>query len=78
MCLSLSDLMGCKLPDSSVHELLQARVGSGPLCPPPGLLLTQGSNLGLLQLMLVGESFTAEPDRNPAVIIATFKVKKDR
>ena len=24
------------------------------------------------------ESFTAEPDRNPAVIIATFKVKKDR
>ena len=53
VCLSLSDLMGCKLPDSSVHELLQARVGSGPLCPPPGLLLTQGSNLGLLQLMLV-------------------------
>ena len=36
LCLTLCNPVDCSLPDSSVHEILQARVQSGLPCPPPG------------------------------------------
>ena len=50
--LCLSDPMDCSLPDSSVHRVLNFKLtgkntGVGSLLQ--GILLTQGSNLGLLE-----------------------------
>ena len=42
--LTLCDLMDCSPPGSSGHGLLQARIWSVLLCPPPEELPTQGSN----------------------------------
>ena len=50
-CLSLYDPMDCSPPGSSVQGILQARYRNGLPLPPPGDLLTQGSNLHLLRLL---------------------------
>ena len=50
-CLTVSDNTDCSLPGSSGHGILQARYWSGLPCPPPGNLLTQGSNLHVLCLL---------------------------
>ena len=46
LCLTLYDPMDCSPPVSSVHGILQTRVGCHFLLQ--GIFLTQGLNLGLL------------------------------
>ena len=41
-CPTLCNPMGCSLPGSSVHGILQARILSGLPCPPPGDLPDPG------------------------------------
>ena len=48
-CLTLSDPMDCSLPGSSIHGILQARVGCHALLQ--GTFLTQGLKLYLLCLL---------------------------
>ena len=48
-CPTLFDPMDCSPPGSSVHGVLQARILEWVAIPyAGGILLTQGSNLGLL------------------------------
>ena len=48
-CLTLCDPMNCSLLDSSVHEILQARILEWVAMPLlQGIFLIWGSNLGLL------------------------------
>ena len=48
-CLTLHDPMGCSLPGSSVHGILQARILEWVAIPFfRGVLHTQQSNIGLL------------------------------
>ena len=59
-CIRLCNSMDCKLPGSSVHEILQARI-LGCLCLCfllQGIFLSQGLNPSL---QLVGDFFTAAP-----------------
>ena len=42
LCSPLGDAVDCRLPGSSVHEILQAKYWSGLPCPPPGDLLDSG------------------------------------
>ena len=47
-CPSLCDPMDCSLPDSSIHEILQARIWEWvAIFYSRGVFLTQGSNPGL-------------------------------
>ena len=48
-CPTLCNPMDCSPPRSSVHGILQARILELPF-PPPGIFLTQGSNLCLFHL----------------------------
>ena len=50
LCLTLCDPMGCSLPGSSVHEILQAWILEWAAMPLrlQGIFLTQGANLHLL------------------------------
>ena len=50
-CLTLCDPMDCSPPGSSVHGILQARILDWVAISPPGVFLTQGSNLSLLCLL---------------------------
>ena len=56
-CQTLCDAMGCSLPGSPAHGILQARILP---CPPPGIFPIQGSNRFLLHLLhrLAGGFFT--------------------
>ena len=48
-CPTLCDPMGCSLPGSSVHGILQARILEWVAIPfYRGIFLAQGSNLGFL------------------------------
>ena len=48
-CPTLCDPMGCSLPGSSVHGILQARILEWVAIPfDRGIFLAQGSNLGFL------------------------------
>ena len=50
LCLTLCDTMDCSPPGSSVHGILQARIlGGHCLSLLQGIVLTQGSNPGLLR-----------------------------
>ena len=51
-CPTLCNPMDCSPPGSCVHGILQQEYWSGLPCPPPGNLLTQGSNPHLLGLNL--------------------------
>ena len=42
LCSTLCDPMDCSLPDSSVHEILQARILEWVAIPSPGNLLDLG------------------------------------
>ena len=49
LCLTLCDLMGCSLPGSPVHGILQARILKWVAMPSSkGIFLTPGPDLGLL------------------------------
>lgn len=50
VCRSFSRAAFVTPPGSSIHGSLQARILSWLPCPPAGALLTQGSNLCLLNL----------------------------
>ena len=63
LCLTLSDLMNCSPPGSSVHRILQARTLNGLLFPTPGDLPNPG--IRLMSPALAGRFFTAEPPRKP-------------
>ena len=57
---TLCNSMGCSLPGSSVHGILQARIyWSGLPCPPPGDLSDPG--IEPESLALAGGFFTTEP-----------------
>ena len=60
---TLSYLMDCSPPGSSVHGILQARYWSGLLLPSPGIFQTQGLNPGLQ-----ADSLSSEPPGNPQKI----------
>ena len=48
-CLTLCDPLDCRLPGSSVHAILQARILEWVAIPfSRGIFLTKGSNPGLL------------------------------
>ena len=50
LCLTLYDPVDCRLPDSSVHGISQARILEGGCYSLlQGIFLTQGSNLGPLK-----------------------------
>ena len=57
-CLTLCDPMGCSLPGSSVHGILQEEYWSELPCRLPAALLDTGSNLYLQQL------FWSDPVQN--------------
>ena len=56
--------MGCSLPGSSVHEILQASILSGSPFPSPGHLPDPGINLGSPALQV--DSLPAEPAGKPS------------
>ena len=59
LCPTLCDLMGRSQPGSSVHGILQARIGSGLPCPPPGDLPDPGIEPpSLMSPAFVGRFFT--------------------
>ena len=66
-CLNFCDLMDYNPPGSSVHGILQQEHQSESPCPPPGDLLTQGSNPHLLHLLhwQVGSLPLAPPGEVP-------------
>ena len=45
---TICDPMDYSFPDNSVHEFCRQEYWNGVPFPPPGFLLKQGSNLGLL------------------------------
>ena len=57
------DPVGCSPPASSVHGVLQARMPGWVAYLLQGILLTQGSNLGLLHLQ--ADSLPSEPPGKP-------------
>ena len=76
LCLTLSDLMNCSPPGSSVHRILQARTLNGLLFPTPGDLPNPG--IRLVSPALAGRFFTAEPPRKPCDFSAVLKVLQPR
>ena len=48
---TLCDTLDCSPPGSSVYGILQARILDWVAISPPGVFLTQGSNLSLLCLL---------------------------
>ena len=66
---TLCNFMDCSLPRSSVHgTLLQARIPEWLPCPPPGDLLTQGSNLCVSLLHWQVASLPLMPLGKPKII----------
>ena len=64
-CLTHCESMDCSLPGFSVHRILQARIWSGLLCPPPRDLPNPGIEpMSLMSPALAGGFFTtATPGR---------------
>ena len=62
-CLTLCDFMGCSLPGSSVHGVLQAKYWSGLPCPPPGDLPIPG--IKPRSPTLQADSLPSEPPGKP-------------
>ena len=60
-CPTLCDPMDYSPPGSSIHGILQARIRGLP-CPPPGIFLTQGSNLCLLYCRHILYHWATEED----------------
>ena len=58
-CSTLCDPMGCSLPGSSVHGILQARYWSGLPFPPPGNL--PGSGIEPRSPVLQADCLPSEP-----------------
>ena len=65
---TLCNLMGCSLPGSSVHGILQARTLEWLTIPSPGNLL-QGSNPGLLQCRWI--LYCLSHQRSPSIYLHT-------
>ena len=58
--------MDYRSPGSSVHGILQARIQSGLLCPPPGDLPSPGTEpASLMSPVLVGRFFTTRVRGSP-------------
>ena len=57
-CLTLYNSMDCSLPGSSVYVILQARIWSGFVCPPPDLPHPGMELLYLMSPVLTGGFFT--------------------
>ena len=65
-CLTLCDPMDCSPPGCPVHwDFSGKNTGVGCNTLLQGILLTQGSNLGLLHLCIAGRFFTSEPLGKP-------------
>ena len=59
LCPTLCDLMDRSQPGSSVRGILQARIGHGLPCPPPGDLPHPGiESTSLMSPAFVGRFFT--------------------
>ena len=63
LCSTLCDPMDCSLPDSSVHEILQARILEWVAIPSPGDLPDPG--IEPTSLALQAESSPSEPPGKP-------------
>ena len=66
-CPALCYPMGCSLPGSSVHGILQARILEGLPCPPPGHLPDPGIEPTSPALQV--NSLPTEPPTKPILVV---------
>ena len=72
-CPALCHPMDCSLPGCSVHGILQARIWSEMLCPPPEDLPDLGIKpVALTSPALAGKFFTASATWKPLYIYTTL------
>ena len=75
LCLTLCDPTDYRLPGSSIHGILQAKIPEWVPCPPPGHLPAQGSNPCLSHLLhWQADSLLLAPSGKPASHRAKPKV----
>jgi len=68
-CLTNCESMDCSLPGFSVHSILQARIWSGLLCPPPRALPNPGIEpMSLMSFALAGMFFTTSATSEALII----------
>ena len=75
-CPTLCNPMGCSLPGSSVHGILQARILSGLPCPPPGDLPDPGIDPASPALQL--DSLPLSRRGSPYDPLVKIKCSKER